>query len=88
MGGEGVEAEDFEADGDEPVGERSLFEVTDAVDVEGHPVSGEGHVAGGAGVGGVGVVEQRRGEERGEEEDSQRPKRVRTAFRWLCPARG
>ena len=69
MGGEGVEAEDAEAEGDEPVGERGFFEVADAVDVEGDEVAGEGHVAGGAGVGGVGVVEQRRGEERGEEED-------------------
>ena len=35
MGGEGVEAEDAEAEGDEPVGERGFFEVADAVDVEG-----------------------------------------------------
>ena len=69
MGGEGVEAEEAEAEGDEPVGERGFFEVADAVDVEGDEVAGEGHVAGGAGVGGVGVVEQRRGEEGGEEDD-------------------
>ena len=55
--------------GDDPVGERGFFEVADAVDAEGDPVAGEGHVAGGVGVGAVGVVEQRRGEERGEEED-------------------
>ena len=35
MGGEGVEAEEAEAEGDEPVGERGFFEVADAVDVEG-----------------------------------------------------
>ena len=35
MGGEGVEAEDAEAEGDEPVGEGGFFEVADAVDVEG-----------------------------------------------------
>ena len=69
MGGEGVEAEDAEAEGVEPVGEGRFLEVADAVDVEGDPVAGEGHVAGGVGVGGVGVVEQRRGEERGEEDD-------------------
>ncbi len=69
MGGEGVEAEDAEAEGDEPVGQRRLLEVADAVDVEGDPVAGEGDVAGGVGVGGVGVVEQGRGEERGEEDD-------------------
>ena len=60
VGGEGVEAEDAEAEGDEPVGERRFFEVADAVDAEGDEVAGEGHVAGGAGVGGVGVVEQGR----------------------------
>jgi len=69
VGGEGVEAEDAEAEGNEPVGERGFFEVSDAVDVEGDEVAGEGHVAGGAGVGGVGVVEQRRREERGEVND-------------------
>ena len=62
MSGEGVEAEDAEAEGDEPVGERRLFEIADAVDVQGDEVAGESHVAGGVGVGGVGVVEQRRGE--------------------------
>jgi hypothetical protein len=69
MRGEGVEAEDAEAEGDEPVGEWCLLEVTDAVDLEGDEIAAEGHVAGGVGVGGVGVVEQRRGEERGEEDD-------------------
>jgi hypothetical protein len=70
MRGEGVEAEETEAEGDEPVGERRFFEVADAVDVEGDEVAGERHVAGGVGVGAIGVVEQRGGEERGEE-DSQ-----------------
>ncbi len=69
MGGEGVEAEDAEADGDDPVGQRSFFEIADAVDAQGDPVAGESHLAGGVGVGGVGVVEQGRGEERGEEDD-------------------
>jgi hypothetical protein len=69
MGGEGVEAEEAEAEGDEPVGEGGFFEVADAVDVESDEVAGEGHVTGGAGVRGVGVVEQRRGEEGGEEDD-------------------
>ncbi len=69
VGGEGVEAEDAEAEGVEPVGEGSFLEVADAVDVEGDEISGQGHVAGCVGVGGVGVVEQRRGEEGGEEDD-------------------
>jgi len=69
VGGESVEAEDAEAEGVEPVGEGRFLEVADAVDVEGDEISGEGHVAGSVGVGGVGVVEQRRGEEGGEEDD-------------------
>ena len=68
MGGEGIEAEEAIADGDEPVRERGFFEVADAVDLERDPIAGEGHVAGGTGVRGVGVVEQRRGEEGGEED--------------------
>src|ERR1700733_5685833 len=71
MGGEGVETEDAEAESDEQVGEGRFFEVADAIDTEGDEVAGEGHVAGGAGVRGVGVVEQWRGEERGEEDDEQ-----------------
>jgi hypothetical protein len=69
MGGEGVEAEEAEAERDEPIGKRRFFEVTDAVDAESDEIASEGHVAGGAGVGGVGVVEQWRGKERGEEDD-------------------
>lgn len=67
--GKGVEAEDAEGDGVEPIRQGSFFEVADAVDVEGDPVAGEGHGAGGVGVGAVGVVEQGRGEEGREEED-------------------
>ncbi len=69
MSGEGVEAEESEGDGVEPVGQRGLFEVTDTVDVEGDPITGQGHVARCAGVGAIGVVEQGRGEEGGEEDD-------------------
>ena len=69
MGGEGVEAEEAEAGGDDPVGERGFFEVADVVDAKGDPVAGEGHLAGGVGVGAVGIVEDGRGEEGGEEEE-------------------
>jgi len=62
--GGGVDAEEFEAGGDGPVEERGLFEVADAVGVEGDPVVTEEHLAGDLGVDGVGVVEERRGEER------------------------
>ena len=68
VGGEGVEAEDAEGEGSEPVGEGSFFEVADAVYVEGDEVSGEGHVLGGLGVGGVGIVKEGRGEEADEED--------------------
>ena len=66
VGGEDVVAEEAVVDGDDPVGERGFFEIADAVDVEGDPVSGLGDVFGDLGVGGVGVVEQRRREERGD----------------------
>ena len=69
MHGEGVAAEEAEAGGDDPVGEGGFFEVADVVDAQGDPVAGEGHLAGGVGVGAVGIVEHGRGEERGEEED-------------------
>ena len=69
MDGEGVEAEDAEAEGDEPVGEGRFLKVANAVDVKGDEIAGGGHVTGGVGVGGVGVVEQWWSEERGEEEE-------------------
>ena len=46
-----------------PVEEWGFFEVADAVGVEGDPVVAEEHLAGDFGVDGVGVVEERRGEE-------------------------
>ena len=61
--GGGVDAEEFEAGGHGPVEERGLFEVADAVGVEGDPVVAEEHLAGDLGVDGVGVVEEWRGEE-------------------------
>ena len=61
--------EELEADGGDPVGEGRLFEVADAVDVEGDPVAGGEHGLGGLGVGGVGVVEQWRGGDGGDEDD-------------------
>ena len=69
VGGEGVDAEETEAGGDDPVGERGFFEIAHIVDAQGDPVAGESHMTGGVGVGAVGVVEDGRGEERGEEED-------------------
>ena len=57
MRGKGVEAEETKAKGAQPVGERRLFEIADAVDAEGDEIAGESHVAGGVGVGRIGVVE-------------------------------
>jgi hypothetical protein len=69
MHGEGITPEDTETGGDDPVGEWCLFHIANVVDAQGDPVSGEGHLAGGIGVGSVGVVQHGRSEERGEEED-------------------
>ena len=66
VGGEDVVAEDAVVEGDDPVGERGFFEIADAVDVEGDPISSLGDVFGDLGVGGVSVVEERRREERGD----------------------
>ena len=67
VGGEGVEAEEAKAGGGDPVGQRRFFEVAHSVDAQGDPVSGEDHLAGGIGVGAVGVVQHGRREERREE---------------------
>ena len=58
-----MDPEDAEAGGHGPVEEWGFFEVADAVGVEGDPVVAEKHLAGDFGVDGVGVVEERRGEE-------------------------
>ena len=54
---------DAHAGGHGPVEERGFLEVADAVGVEGDVVVAEEHLAGDFGVDGVGVVEERRGEE-------------------------
>ena len=61
--GGGADAEEFEAGRHGPVEEWGLFEVADAVGVEGDPVLAEKYLAGDLGVDGVGVVEERRGDE-------------------------
>ena len=65
MRGEGVlHARDFVDRGHDPVGQRRLLNVADAVDVRRNPVAGIGNVLSGLGVRGVHVVEQRRGPKR------------------------
>jgi len=56
--GEDVVSEDVVVDGREPVRQRRLFKIADAVDAEGDPVSADGHVLGRVGMCGVGVVEK------------------------------
>ncbi len=61
--GESAELGDAHGGGHGPVEERRLLEVADAVGVEGDVIVAEEHLAGDFGVDGVGVVEERRGEE-------------------------
>ena len=68
MGGEGSESKEAEADCIKPIGQRGLFKIADAVDLERDPVSARQDVARGVGVGGIGVVEERR-REKGSEKD-------------------
>ena len=68
MRGEGGFAEGRHAEGGNPVGEWGFFEVADAVDAEGDEVVRVEHGLRGLSVGGVGVVEQRRGVEAGGED--------------------
>jgi len=83
MHGEGVDAEETEADGDDPIRKGSFFQVAHVIDAQGYPVAGEEHLACGVGVGAVGVVEHWRSKERGKEEDepkrSQKPEQARMA---------
>ncbi len=66
MRGEGVEAEDLVAEGDQPIRKWRFFEVPDAVHVQGHEIMVRDHIARRLRVGGVGVIEQGGGEERTE----------------------
>ena len=79
MCGEDVLSEDAIQSSVEPVRKRRLLEISDSVDFHGDPIAAFGHVLGDLRVGGVGVVEQWRREERGElngkEYDSQKDPR-------------
>src|SRR5882762_4758016 len=46
MGGEGIEAKDLERNCDQPVRQRRFLQVAYAVDLQGHPIAGEGDVSG------------------------------------------
>jgi hypothetical protein len=64
MSRESVFAEDAIEGGVNPVRQGRLFQVANAVDLQRHPVAALGDVLCGLCVIGVGVVEQRRGEQR------------------------
>ena len=66
MSGKNILAEDGVKRGVEPVGKRRLFEVADAVDLHGDPIAAFVHVLRDLGVGSIYVVEQGRGEKRGD----------------------
>ena len=65
MGGKDVLAEDPVKAGVDPIGQRRLLKVADSVDLGGDQVACFGHMLRHLGVRGIGVVEQRRGKERG-----------------------
>ena len=66
VGGKDIFAEDLIECAGEPVGQRWLFDVADAVDPGRYPVAVLGEVLRGLGMGGVNVVQQRRRKQRGE----------------------
>ena len=64
-GAPGVDTEEFNAEGDAPIGKRGFFEVADIVFVESDPVVADEDFAAGVGVRGVDIVLKRRREEAG-----------------------
>jgi hypothetical protein len=60
-----VYSKDFEARSHRPVEEWRLLQVADAIRVESHPIVAEQHFAGGLGMNGVGVIQERRPKKRG-----------------------
>lgn len=59
MRGKDVLAEDAVIDGGQPIGERRLLKIADAVDIESDPVSAGDDVLGSLRVSGIGIIEQR-----------------------------
>ena len=78
MGSKDVVAKEPVIDRHQPVGQRRLLQIANAIDLEGDPVAGERHMLGCAGMVGIGVIQQRRGEKggqvnRGEDQQQQCP---------------
>lgn len=62
-------SEEAQTESGDPIGERRLFEITDAVHMESNPIAGAEHGLRGLGVRGIRVVEQWRIAKRGREND-------------------
>ena len=78
MGGEYVESEEVVIGGGQPIGQRRLFQVADAIHLQGDPVAAARHLTGRRGMGGIRVIQQggrkeRRHVHRGENQQQQRP---------------
>ena len=78
MGGEYVESEEVIVGGSQPIWQRWLFQVTNAIHFQGDPVAGVRHRLGGNRVVGVGVIQQWGSKEcrhmdGGENQQQQRP---------------
>jgi len=66
MSGKDILAKDAIERGIQPVRQRRLLQIAQAVDLQRHPVAAIGHVLRGLGVIGVRVVQQRRRKKRGQ----------------------
>ena len=78
MGGKDVISEEVVIGSGQPIRQRRLFQIADAIYFQRDPVAALRHVLGGGGVGGIGVIQQRRRKKRGhmdgcEDQQQQRP---------------
>ncbi|GGG65786.1 hypothetical protein GCM10011585_04380 [Edaphobacter dinghuensis] len=81
-----MDTEELEAGGDAPIEQGRFFEIADTVGVERDPVVADEHLAGYLGVDRIGVIEQRRRQQReaGVEEEPERDENdaVAVESRW------
>ena len=82
MRGKDVVSEEVIIGGGQPIGQRRLFQVTDAVHLQCDPVAAERHMLGGDGVSGIRVIQQRRREERGHMDRRKDQQEQRPGSRW------
>ena len=70
-----MDAEDSKTDRDGPVEKRRFLQVADTVDVKRHPVVVKEYLAGRFRVDGIGIIQKRRGKERGTVNDEPEEKK-------------